>query len=194
MKERAAASFHDGELAVQQQAGVRGEAARLVGMLGPAELRGGIVRFLADRTFAALTARDAAGRLWTSPLIGEAGFLEVASPTTLHVAAAAAHGDPLDHPPVGQPVGLVVMEFAARRRVRINGRLTRSDGGGLTVEVEQAYGNCPQYIHQRTLIPTGNDRQELQQPLRHRAHRRGRRSDRGGGHVLPRHHTPGAGK
>jgi hypothetical protein len=104
-KERAAAGFHDGELAVQQQAGVRGEAARLAGMLAPAELRGGIVRFLADRTFAALTARDAAGRLWTSSLTREAGFLGVASPTTLHVGAGAAHGDPLDNPPVGQPVG-----------------------------------------------------------------------------------------
>ncbi len=56
------------------------------------------------------------------------------------------------------------MEFAARRRVRINGTLTCRDGEGLTVEVEQAYGNCPQYIQPRTLLPAGNDRQVLQQP------------------------------
>lgn len=159
----AAVGFHDGELAVQQKAGLRGEATRLVGMLAPAELRGGIVAFLADRTFAALTARDANGRLWTSTLIGEAGFLEVASPTTLRIGVVVAHGDPLENVPAGQSVGLVVMEFATRRRVRVNGALTHRDGGGLTVEVEQAYGNCPQYIQQRTLIPTGNDRQLLEQ-------------------------------
>jgi hypothetical protein len=51
--------FHDGEVAVQQQAGTRQEAARLSPMLEPAELRGGIVAFLADRTFAVITARDA---------------------------------------------------------------------------------------------------------------------------------------
>ena len=60
-------------------------------MLAPAELRGGIVAFLAGRTFAALTARDATGRLWVSPLIGEAGFLAVASPTTLHVGSDVAN-------------------------------------------------------------------------------------------------------
>ncbi len=163
MSRLAAVGFHDGELAVQQKVGVRGEATRLVGMLAPVELRGGIVAFLADRTFAALTARDANGRLWTSTLIGEAGFLEVASPTTLRIGVVVAHGDPLENVPAGQSVGLVVMEFATRRRVRVNGALTHRDAGGLTVEVEQAYGNCPQYIQQRTLIPTGNDRQFLEE-------------------------------
>ena len=62
--------FHVGELAVQERAGVRADAERLTGMLAPAMLRGGIVAFLADRTFAVITARDAAGSLWSSPLIG----------------------------------------------------------------------------------------------------------------------------
>ena len=41
-------------------AGVRADPERLTGMLAPAKLRGGIVAFLADRTFAVITARDAA--------------------------------------------------------------------------------------------------------------------------------------
>ena len=156
--------FHAGELALQERAGVRADAERLTGMLAPARLRGGIVAFLADRTFAVITARDAAGSLWSSPLIGKPGFLTVTSPTTLRVHTTVAHGDPLDAAPAGQPVGLVVMEFAARRRVRINGALTCVDDHGLTVEVEQAYGNCPRYIQQRTLTPISNTRQELEQP------------------------------
>jgi predicted pyridoxine 5'-phosphate oxidase superfamily flavin-nucleotide-binding protein len=155
--------FHDGELTVQQRAGVRADAERLTGMLAPVELRGGVVGFLTDRTFAVITARDNAGSLWSSPLNGEPGFLTVTSPTTLRIRTTVARRDPLDAAPDGQPVGLVVMEFAARRRVRINGTLTGSDNDGLTVEVEQAYGNCPQYIQQRILAPNPESRPELEE-------------------------------
>ena len=147
--------FHVGELAVQQRAGTREEAARLSPMLDPAQLRGGIVAFLADRTFAAITARDADGRLWTSPLSGPPGFLEAVGPTTLAIRARLPDGDPLHGLPAGQQAGLVVVELAARRRVRVNGTLTAVDGDSLVIEVEQAYGNCPQYIHQRVLARRG---------------------------------------
>src|SRR5579859_1267426 len=148
---RADVGFHAGEVAVQQRAGTREEAKRLAPMLDPAELRGGIVSFLADRTFAAITARDSDGRLWTSPLTGPAGFLEAVTPTTLEIHARLPEDDPLHRLPAGQPVGLVVVEFALRRRVRVNGTLSAGDDGILAIEVEQAYGNCPQYIHQRVL-------------------------------------------
>jgi uncharacterized protein len=143
--------FHAGEVAVQRRAGTREEAERLSPMLDPAELRGGIVAFLAERTFAAITARDADGRLWTSPLTGPAGFLEAATPTTLAIAARFPEGDPLHGLPAGQQVGLVVVEFATRRRVRVNGTLSAAGRDTLVIEVEQAFGNCPQYIHQRVL-------------------------------------------
>jgi uncharacterized protein len=145
------AGFHSGELAVQRRAGVRDEAERLSRMLGPARLGGGIAAFLAARTFAVITARDASGRLWTSPLAGSPGFLEVASPTTLALHASPAAGDPLHGLAPGQQAGLVVIEFSTRRRVRVNGTLTAAGDGTLTVEVEQAYGNCPQYIKPRVI-------------------------------------------
>jgi predicted pyridoxine 5'-phosphate oxidase superfamily flavin-nucleotide-binding protein len=148
-----AGGFHVGELAVQRRAGVEAEAARLAPMLEPAELRGGLAAFLADRTFAVLAARDLAGQLWASPLIGPAGFLTVTSPTTLHVRATIRTADPLHGLPPGQPVGMIAVEFASRRRVRLNGTLTEASDGGLAVDVEQAFGNCPQYIQQRVLAP-----------------------------------------
>jgi uncharacterized protein len=152
--------FHAGEVAVQQRAGTREEAERLAPMLAPAELRGGIVAFLADRTFAAITARDADGRLWTSPLTGPPGFLEAVTPTTLAIHARLPEGDPLHGLPAGQQVGLVVVEFALRRRVRVNGTLSAAGGDTLAIEVEQAYGNCPQYIHQRVLAQDGPGRRD----------------------------------
>ena len=140
--------FHEGELAVQRRAGVSTEAARLEGMLAPADLRGGMSRFLAERTFAVIAGRDHGGVLWISPMTGPAGFLQ-ARAATLDIHAVPAAGDPLHALPAGQPVGLLAIEFAIRRRVRINGDLIAAGAGGLSIAVEQAFGNCPQYIHPR---------------------------------------------
>jgi predicted pyridoxine 5'-phosphate oxidase superfamily flavin-nucleotide-binding protein len=150
------AGFHPGELAVQQRAGVRQEAARLTRMLEPATLSSGMTAFLAERTFLVITGRDRAGRLWTAPLTGPAGFLEGRPPAGLTVHAPVPPGDPLHGLPAGQKVGLTTVEFATRRRLRVNGILTAAGDEGLTVEVEQAYGNCPQYIQQRLLEPSGH--------------------------------------
>jgi uncharacterized protein len=155
------AGFHAGELAVQERAGVRREAERLTRMLEAAELSGGIVGFLAGRTFLVITGRDRSGRLWTSPLLGPPGFLDVRSAVELAVHAAFPAGDPLHGIAAGQKVGMTTVEFATRRRVRINGTLTAAAGDLLTVEVEQAYGNCPQYIQQRLLEPSRDSGHDL---------------------------------
>ncbi|NUT53021.1 MAG: pyridoxamine 5'-phosphate oxidase family protein [Saccharothrix sp.] len=146
--------FHEGELAVQRRAGVARDAARLSGMVAPTRLSGGATRFLAERTFAAITARDADGTLWLSPLTGPPGFLHVDAPTALAVRTSPAEGDPLHGLPADQPVGLIVVEFATRRRLRVNGALSGTGDDGLRVDVEQAYGNCPQYIQARRLRGT----------------------------------------
>jgi predicted pyridoxine 5'-phosphate oxidase superfamily flavin-nucleotide-binding protein len=145
-------NFHEGELAVQRIAGVQREAGRLAGMLGEPNLDGGIRSFLADRELAVITARDGEHRLWTSPLYARPGFLQVHD-RALTVKAAPRQGDPLWRLGAGQPVGLIAIEFATRRRMRVNGTLVHAGAGGLEIEVEQAFGNCPKYIQQRTLQP-----------------------------------------
>jgi len=145
--------FHEGELAVQRRAGVSGDAARLEGMLAPADLDGGIGDFLAQRDFAVLTARDRTGRLWTSPLGGPPGFLD-GDGRRLTIHALPTEADPLHELPSGQAVGLIAVDFDRRRRVRINGVLAGVSDAGLEIDVEQAFGNCPRYIHRRRLDPT----------------------------------------
>ncbi|TFC17966.1 pyridoxamine 5'-phosphate oxidase [Cryobacterium algoritolerans] len=158
--------FHAGELAVQRKAGVEQDAARLSRMLEPVALTGGISRFLSDRTFLVISGRDAAGQLWTSPLVGQRGFLEVQSDTTVAIHAVIPAGDPLHGLPAGQKVGMTTVEFATRRRVRINGMLILSSGNLFLIEVEQAYGNCPKYIHQR-LLATANFNRANRDHIRH---------------------------
>lgn len=143
--------FHPGEIAVQQRAGVQVQAERLARLLDPPDLAGGASKFLAASTFAVLTARDDNGWLWASPLIGRPGFVH-AGATVLRIGARPQLGDPLHHLPAGQSIGMIAIDFATRRRMRVNGTLSGVHADGLTVDVDQAYGNCPQYIAQRDLV------------------------------------------
>jgi predicted pyridoxine 5'-phosphate oxidase superfamily flavin-nucleotide-binding protein len=145
--------YHEGELAVQRRAGLLREAARLSGMLAAPDLSGGFGRFLADRAFVVITGRDAEGRLWISPLFADPGFLD-AHDRLLTVRAIPCRGDPLAGLPAGQPVGLIAIEFATRRRVRVNGMLTAVSSDELRIDVDQVFGNCPKYIQQRLLRHT----------------------------------------
>ena len=148
--------FHEGELLVQRRAGVREEASRLSGMLEGASLDGGLGRFLELQSFAALSARDDEGRMWVSPLVGPPGFLEGAG-RRLRVHTGPSEVDPLREVSPGQPVGLIAVDFASRRRVRVNGTLVSAGRSGLEVDADQSYGNCPRYIQQRHLdeLPRG---------------------------------------
>jgi predicted pyridoxine 5'-phosphate oxidase superfamily flavin-nucleotide-binding protein len=153
LRQLADAGFHAGELAVQREAGVQAQAARLTAMLEQATLTGGIAGFLADRTFLVLTGQDEAARLWTTVVTGAQGFIAVLSETAVAIHARIPTGDPLHGLPPGQKIGMVAIEFATRRRVRVNGILAVASEELLIVDVEQAYGNCPQYIQQRLLQP-----------------------------------------
>jgi hypothetical protein len=142
--------FHPGELAMQERAGVSQDAARLAGMLGTPRLEGGVARFLTVIRFAAITGRDDTGRLWTSLLTGEPGFIRVDG-GSLVVAANPDPAGPLARLHPGSEVALIAIEFGIRRRARINGTLTAVGRDGFTIEVDQAFGNCPAYIQQRAL-------------------------------------------
>ena len=145
--------FHRGELAVQHRAGVGERAAQLSGMLAPPDLTGVPAFFLARRDLAVLTAADPAdGLLWTVPLTGRPGFLDVVDASTLDVLALPAPGGPLaGGPAAGAAVGMIAVDFALRRRLRVNGTVVASGPTGFAVQAGQAFGNCPQYIQQRAV-------------------------------------------
>lgn len=143
--------FHGGELDIQRKAGVADDAARLSVMMGPGELGGRFRAMFAVAPFAAITGRDHTGRLWISPMIGLPGFISAEGPTRMAVRDGLHPGDPLYGLDENQQVGMIVMQMEAKRRVRINGTLASADGGSIEIDVQQAYGNCPQYIHRREI-------------------------------------------
>ena len=61
-----------------------------------------------------------------------------------------ANGDPLgSNLTANDQVGLVVIEFATRRRMRLNGSAEMGSDGTLYIHARQVYSNCPKYIQAR---------------------------------------------
>ncbi|MFI6045811.1 pyridoxamine 5'-phosphate oxidase family protein [Nocardia sp. NPDC051321] len=142
------APFHSGELAVQQRMG-QADIADRVGRSIRADIPAVAASFLAEQPMVVIAAADAAGRLWASELVGPPGFLHALDADTIAVDARPTAGDPLrealTHP---ARIGMIALQPQRRRRMRVNGSATAVDGG-LRIETEQVYANCPKYITRR---------------------------------------------
>ncbi|MFB9745140.1 pyridoxamine 5'-phosphate oxidase family protein [Pseudonocardia sulfidoxydans] len=158
--------FHGGERLAQHRAGVTAEADRLAGMLTTQHITEGMSRFLADQELAFITGEDQGGLLWTSPISGPRGFCTGSGPGLL-LAGGAADGDPLQSLRDGQALGVLFVDFARRRRLRINGVISNADAGGIDIAVEQAFGNCPRHIVPRSHQWSGS-RNDARDHSRHR--------------------------
>ncbi|CAI8841649.1 FAD-binding oxidoreductase [Pseudomonas sp. IT-347P] len=93
-------------------------------------------------------AVDAQGRPWASVLEGAPGFAQSPDPEHLHFASQPAFDDPAQLRN-GEPIGLLGIELHTRRRNRLNGHVGNLTANGFDVSVDQAFGNCPQYIQLR---------------------------------------------
>ena len=134
--------FHPGELEAQVRAG--GGASG-----------GGIRPFMAEHhreffeslPFVVVGAVDG-GWPTIGILAGEPGFVAAPDARTLSI-----HADPHEFRGLvpGAPVGLLGIELATRRRNRANGVVLSAGARGLVVDVQQAFGNCPKYIHPRAV-------------------------------------------
>lgn len=141
--------FHAGELAVQERAGVQNDARRLGkgirSVLQPAQQN-----FLREQRLAVASSVDAEGRVWASLLTGEPGFIQAVDERTVEIDTAPTAGDPLwTNLQEKGPLGLLAISPALQRRVRVNGIGERRSEGGLSLHVQQAFGNCPRYIQVR---------------------------------------------
>lgn len=144
------ATFHEGELALQQRAGSRARLAEA----GPRVIRDYMPEqhreFFAQLPFLLAGTVDAQGQPWASVLVGEPGFATSPDPRTLLVRARPLPHDPLaGNLAAGAPVALLGIEPHTRRRNRLNGQLARQDEEGFSVDVRQSFGNCPKYIQAR---------------------------------------------
>jgi predicted pyridoxine 5'-phosphate oxidase superfamily flavin-nucleotide-binding protein len=147
-------TYHDGELRVQERAGVRAMAERIGrGIYDriPPAARG----FLREQRWAVLGAADRDGRVWASPVSGEPGVLDAPDDLRVHVFTLPPAGDPLRSALAeGDEVGLIAIDLATRRRMRVNGTVGARADSGFDVWTSQVYSNCPKYISVREIVST----------------------------------------
>ncbi len=142
--------FHPGERAVQARVGVRDKAEalgeRMIRNFMPDEHR----EFYANLPYILVGSVDASGQPWASMLFGRPGFTSAPDAQTLQVDATPTFGDPLaDNLAVDARLGFLGIDYATRRRNRLTGRVRDSQAAGFTIDVEQAFGNCPRFIQKR---------------------------------------------
>jgi predicted pyridoxine 5'-phosphate oxidase superfamily flavin-nucleotide-binding protein len=146
----ASSPFHEGEQLVQERVGVRERAERqgrrFIRDHMPEQHR----EFYAQLPCLLVGSVDAAGRPWASLLAGSPGFVRAPDPRTLVIGRLPEAGDPLAHNlALGVPLGILGIEFATRRRNRMNGRVVDLGANDFAVAVDQSFGNCPKYIQRR---------------------------------------------
>ncbi|MYR40731.1 pyridoxamine 5'-phosphate oxidase family protein [Streptomyces sp. SID5910] len=149
------ATYHSGEIAVQERAGLAREAGYALGGIGatvPPVAR----EFLAEQPLIVLGGSDRAGRIWATQLTGPPGFIRVPDPRTVTIDALPLPEDPLaDILATGSRprIGMIAIEPATRRRMRVNGRAHR-EGDALHVDLDQVIANCPKYLQKRHYVET----------------------------------------
>jgi len=148
-------SYHAGELSVQRQAGVEAQARR-IGQGIKSTIPPAAQAFLRQQPMVLVGSIDSSGQVWASLLTGNPGFLMPVDERTLRIAARPVFGDPLrDNLHDQAEVGLLAIDLASRRRMRLNGQIECLPDGSFAVRARQVYANCPKYIQARTLETIG---------------------------------------
>ncbi|HEY9897166.1 MAG TPA: pyridoxamine 5'-phosphate oxidase family protein [Candidatus Sericytochromatia bacterium] len=143
------AAFHSGEQSVQLRVGVRAEADRL-GHLLNATIKPAAQTFLQSQSWAIASSIDTNGHVWASPLTGAPGFVQPLTDQSIQINAVPIAGDPLCAAlQSGNELGLLVIDLATRRRLRLNGTIAIQPDGAIHLHTKQVYFNCPQYIQLR---------------------------------------------
>jgi uncharacterized protein len=143
--------FHAGELAIHARMGTEAQVDKLGRRLIQESMPEQHQRFFAQLPYAIAGTIDNAGNPWASILVGSPGFLSAQNDRLLQVMAQPLVGDPIVEilkPGIG--IGLLGIELHSRRRNRLNGTVTTTQGEGFSVAVRQSFGNCPQYIQARS--------------------------------------------
>jgi uncharacterized protein len=165
-RDLAAVPWHAGERTLHERLGLGAK----MDQIGRANIRPFMPdqhrAFFAQLPFLIVGSVDGAGMPAASLLAGPPGFAASPHPRRLEISAPPLAGDPLIaalRP--GAPVGLLGIELPTRRRNRMNGRVIAADAEGLSVAVDQSFGNCPQYIQRRDYLAPREARVLRVEPL-----------------------------
>jgi predicted pyridoxine 5'-phosphate oxidase superfamily flavin-nucleotide-binding protein len=142
-------AYHSGELKVQTRVGAVEAADNISRMIHPV-IAHVFIDFIQSQQMVILGSVDADGMVWTSVLCGRPGFMTVMDERTLRINALPDGADPLrESLRDDNELGLLIMDFSTRRRLRLNGSVVLG-ADGFSMRTRQVYSNCPRYIQART--------------------------------------------
>ncbi|MFC9449141.1 pyridoxamine 5'-phosphate oxidase family protein [Bacillus cereus] len=142
--------FHSGERAVHNMLGVQKIANTASTMIQPT-LTKRFMAFLNGQNSFMISSMDEKGRVWSSFLAGKEGIIQAVDCDLIQINVGINEGDPLFTNILhNKEVGIIVIDFASRIRIRINGSVVNKfSDGSFEVKTEQVFGNCPKYIQAR---------------------------------------------
>jgi uncharacterized protein len=160
MPEQTLETWHEGEITLQRSVGVDARMHEI----GPRVIRDFMPDqhrvFFMSLAFVIIGTIDKAGDPWAGILVGDEALLATPNEYTLQANFKRDERDPSQRGILpDQPIAVLGIDPATRRRNRANGSVLRSDDRGMVIHVRQSFGNCPQYITRRTLAlePRSNE-------------------------------------
>lgn len=144
--------FHKGEQYIQDKLGVRERmepfGRQVIRKTMPEQHQ----QFYAQLPFVFVGHADQYGWPWASILFNQPGFMQSNDSQHLQINALPVTGDPLNNSlQTGNRLGLLGIELTTRRRNRLSTHIHQLTESSIELTVDQAFGNCPQYIQNRTL-------------------------------------------
>jgi uncharacterized protein len=175
--------FHEGELLVQQRVGETIPAQRNGQIIADTILKGAI-DFIEQQKMVVLGSVDSQQHVWASLLFGLPGFIKYIDARAIEFDLTQATLNPIDpfwaNIQAEHQIGVLAIELASRRRLRINGRIDslsaeadaprtetlreRLTSDRLRLNVLESYPNCPKYIQRRQLVLNATDVKQYTQP------------------------------
>lgn len=144
--------YHSGEVAVQELLGERSQAILNGRMIWPA-IPAAARAFVRDQSVLGVGWQDTSGHPWVAMIGAEPACTSCDADGTIVTiqSAALAHlpGRLRESLRTAEGLGLLFIDFATRRRLRVNGTIGAIFASAIRVFVEQAFPNCPKYIQQR---------------------------------------------
>ena len=142
--------FHEGELLVQQRAGETAKGEQNGKIIADSIIKGAF-EFIEQQSMVILGSVDDRN-VWASILLGHPGFIKVVDPQTVEIDLERAFINKSDRlwKIDRERIGMLVIELATRRRLRINSAIVITPNK-LQLRVTESYPNCPKYIQCRQL-------------------------------------------
>ena len=157
--------FHSDGIAVQEETGERATAA-LNGRNITPTIPMGAKLFVSQQDYCVIGWESPEREVWAYFFGSHRGFASSESGGAhLDVDMSDVMADPERMPPplnsasAADSLGLLFIELATRRRLRVNGRISRILGSKLRLDVAEAFPACPKYIQRRevdreAVVPT----------------------------------------